>query len=107
QTPHVTRGLRWGIPLGSATVMEDVLWEGLTDSYVGLGMAETADNLADRYKLDRECVDEFALRSQQLSKAAWDEGVFKDEVVAVPISNPKTGKMEEMTSEEHLRPDTM
>ena len=86
--------------------MEDVLWEGLTDSYVGLGMAETAENLAVRYELDRGCVDEFALRSQQLSKAAWDAGVFKDEVVPVAISNPKTGKTEDMTTDEHMRPDT-
>src|SRR6476646_4496298 len=104
--PHVTRGLRWGVPLGRGPVMEDVLWEGLTDYYVGLGMAETAENLADRYKLDRGCVDEFALRSQQLSKAAWDEGVFRDEVVPVPIQNSKTGKAEEMTTDEHMRPDT-
>ena len=106
QAPHVTRGLRWGTPLGRAPVMEDVLWEGLTDSYVGLGMAETAENLAERYKLDRGCVDEFALRSQQLSKAAWDAGVFDDEVVPVPISNPKTGKVEELAKDEHMRPDT-
>jgi acetyl-CoA acyltransferase 2 len=106
QAPHVTRGLRWGTPLGKAPVMEDVLWEGLTDSYVGLGMAETAENLAERYKLDRGCVDEFALRSQQLSKSAWDEGVFRDEVVPVPIQNPKTGKTEDMTTDEHMRPDT-
>jgi acetyl-CoA acyltransferase 2 len=104
--PHVARGLRWGVPLGRGPVMDDVLWEGLTDSYVGLGMAETAENLADRYKLDRGCVDEFALRSQQLSKAAWDDGVFKDEVVAVPIPNPKTGKVEEFAKDEHMRPDT-
>ncbi|HXL86282.1 MAG TPA: acetyl-CoA C-acyltransferase, partial [Gemmatimonadaceae bacterium] len=106
QAPHVTRGLRWGTPLGKAPVMEDVLWEGLTDSYVGLGMAETAENLAERYKLDRGCVDEFALRSQQLSKAAWDEGVFEDEVVPVPIPNPKTGKNDELARDEHMRPDT-
>jgi acetyl-CoA acyltransferase 2 len=106
QAPHVTRGLRWGTPLGKAPIMEDVLWEGLTDSYVGLGMAETAENLAERYKLDRGCVDEFALRSQQLSKAAWDEGVFDDEVVPVPIPNPKTGKVDELAKDEHMRPDT-
>lgn len=104
--PHVTRGIRWGTPLGRAPVMEDVLWEGLTDSYVGLGMAETAENLAERYKLDRGCVDEFALRSQQLSKAAWDEGVFDDEVVPVPVPNPKSGKPEELAKDEHMRPDT-
>ena len=106
QAPHVTRGIRWGTPLGKAPVMEDVLWEGLTDSYVGLGMAETAENLAERYKLDRGCVDEFALRSQQLSKAAWEEGVFDDEVVSIPIPNAKTGKIEEFTTDEHMRPDT-
>ena len=106
QAPHVTRGLRWGTPLGKTPIMEDVLWEGLTDSYVGLGMAETAENLAERYKLDRGCVDEFALRSQQLSKAAWDEGVFDDEVVSVPIPNPKTGKIDEFAKDEHMRPDT-
>jgi acetyl-CoA acyltransferase 2 len=106
QAPHVTRGLRWGTPLGKAPIMEDVLWEGLTDSYVGLGMAETAENLAERYNLDRGCVDEFALRSQQLSKAAWDEGVFDDEVVPVPIPNSKTGKVDELARDEHMRPDT-
>ncbi|MFL5632686.1 MAG: acetyl-CoA C-acetyltransferase [Gemmatimonadaceae bacterium] len=106
QAPHVTRGIRWGTPLGKAPVMEDVLWEGLTDSYVGLGMAETAENLAVQYKLDRGCVDEFALRSQQLSKTAWDEGVYKDEVVPFPIANARSGKMEELAIDEHMRPDT-
>jgi len=106
QAPHVTRGLRWGTALGKSPVLEDVLWESLTDSFVGLGMAETAENLAERYKLDRGCVDEFALRSQQLSKAAWDEGVFEDEVVPIPIPNPKTGKAEELAKDEHMRPDT-
>jgi len=106
QAPHVTRGLRWGTALGKSPVLEDVLWESLTDSFVGLGMAETAENLAERYKLDRGCVDEFALRSQQLSKEAWDEGVFEDEVVPIPIPNPKTGKAEELAKDEHMRPDT-
>jgi len=106
QAPHVTRGLRWGTALGKSPVLEDVLWESLTDSFVGLGMAETAEDLADRYKLDRGCVDEFALRSQQLSKAAWDEGVFENEVVPIPIPNPKTGKAEEFARDEHMRPDT-
>jgi acetyl-CoA acyltransferase 2 len=106
QAPHVTRGIRWGTPLGRSPALEDTLWEGLTDSYVGLGMAETAENLADRYKLDRGCVDEFALRSQQLSKSAWDSGVFAQEVVPVPIKNPKTGQPEEFSRDEHMRPDT-
>src|SRR3954468_6119106 len=106
QAPHVTRGLRWGTPLGKSPALEDVLWESLTDSFVGLGMAETAENLAEKYKLDRGCVDEFALRSQQLAKAAWDEDVFKDEVVPMPIPDHKTGKVGQLAIDEHVRPDT-
>jgi acetyl-CoA acyltransferase 2 len=106
QAPHVTRGLRWGTPLGKSPTLEDTLWEGLTDSFVGLGMAETAENLADKYELDRGCVDEFALRSQQLAKNAWDEGIFRDEVVPVPITDPKTGKVGQLVSDEHMRPDS-
>ncbi|HEX6628697.1 MAG TPA: thiolase family protein [Gemmatimonadaceae bacterium] len=106
QAPHVTRGLRWGTPLGKSPTLEDVLWESLTDSFVGLGMAETAENLAEKYKLDRGCVDEFALRSQQLAKAAWGEDVFKDEVVPMPIPDPRTGKVGQLAIDEHMRPDT-
>jgi acetyl-CoA acyltransferase 2 len=106
QAPHVTRGLRWGTPLGKSPSLEDVLWESLTDSFVGLRMAETAENLAEKYQLDRGCVDEFALRSQQRAKAAWDDGVFKDEVVAVPITDPRSGKVSELAVDEHMRPDT-
>ena len=105
QAPHVTRGLRWGTPLGKSPALEDTLWESLTDSFVGLGMAETAENLAVKYELDRACVDEFALRSQQSAKAAWDEGVFKDEVVPVPITDSR-GKTGELAIDEHMRPDT-
>ena len=68
-------------------------------------MAETAENLAVKYELDRGCVDEFALRSQQRAKAAWDEGVFKDEVIPVPITDSR-GKSGELAVDEHMRPDT-
>lgn len=104
--PHVARGLRWGTPLGKSPPLEDILWEALTDSYVNMPMGETAEKLAERYQLDRGCVDAFALRSQQLAKRAWDAGVFDDEVVPVPVRNPKTRQTEEFRRDEHMRPDT-
>src|SRR5215218_1316070 len=58
QAPHITRGLRWGTPLGKQPVLEDSLWESLKDPVAGFSMAETAENLASQYKLDRSCVDE-------------------------------------------------
>lgn len=106
QAPHITRGLRWGTPLGKSPALEDSLWESLTDPYAGLSMAETAENLADQYKLDRGCVDDFAFRSQRNAKDAWASGVYDAEIVAVPVKNPKTKQMEEFKRDEHMRPET-
>ncbi|MFN2603799.1 MAG: acetyl-CoA C-acetyltransferase [Gemmatimonadaceae bacterium] len=106
QAPHVSRGLRWGVPLGKSPPLEDSLWEALRDTYVNLAMGETAENLAERYGLSRQCVDEFALRSQQLAAAAWESGAFANEIVAVPVKNPKTRQMEMFDRDEHLRPNT-
>ncbi len=45
--------------------MEDTLWASLTDSYVKLPMALTAEKLAEQYGITREQCDQFALSSQQ------------------------------------------
>src|SRR5512138_1921200 len=103
QAPH-TAHVRWGLPLGKAPQLEDTLWAALTDRYAGLPMAETAENLAEKYKLDRSCIDEFALRSQHLARDAWAAGAFKDEVVGVPVKNPKTKQTEMFEKDEHMRP---
>jgi acetyl-CoA acetyltransferase family protein len=106
QTPHIVRGIRWGLGLGKNPAVEDLLWESLKDPIAGCSMAETAENLAEKYKLDRGAVDAFALRSQQLSQAAWQSGVFEDEVIGVPVRNPKTKQVEEFRRDEHMRPDS-
>jgi acetyl-CoA acetyltransferase family protein len=106
QTPHIVRGIRWGLGLGKNPPVEDLLWESLKDPIAGCSMAETAENLAEKYKLDRGAVDAFALRSQQLSQAAWQSGVFEDEVIGVPVRNPKTKQVEDFRRDEHMRPDS-
>ena len=106
QAPHVVRGARWGIRLGPSAPLEDSLWEALKDPQCGLSMAETAENLATRYHLTREEVDRVALRSQQLAKKAWDDCVFQDEVIPVPVKDPKTRQMVDWRADEHMRPST-
>ena len=106
QAPHVSRGLRWGVPLGKSPALEDSLWEALRDTYVDLAMGETAENLAEKYDLSRGCVDEFALRSQQLAAEAWESGAFSDEVIPVPVRNSKTRQVEVFDRDEHMRPKT-
>ncbi len=51
----------------------------------GLTMGADADQLAAKFNISREQQDEFALRSHQLATQAWEAGVFKDEVCALPI----------------------
>src|SRR2546426_1914962 len=105
QAPHVIRGARWGIRLGPAAPLEDLLWEALRDPQCGLSMAETAENLAERYKLTRREVDEVALASQQRATQAWDACVFQDEVIPVPVKDKK-GQTVEFRADEHMRPNT-
>ncbi len=104
QAPHVVRGARWGLRLGPAP-LEDLLWEALKDPQCGLSMAETAENLADQYRLTRQAVDEVALASQQRAKRAWDACVYQDEVVPVTLKG-KRGESIEYRADEHMRPNT-
>ena len=103
QAPHMVRGARWGLRLGPAP-LEDYLWEALKDPQCGLSMAETAEGLAEKYKLTRQEVDQVALGSQQRAKKAWDDCVFQDEVVPVPIK--KKGQTVDFRADEHMRPET-
>src|SRR5256714_7653680 len=103
QAPPARRGARWGLRLGPAP-LEDLLWEALKDPQCGLSMAETAESLAEKYKLTRKEVDEVAVGSQQRAKRAWDACVFQDEVI--PVTVRVKGKEVEFRADEHIRPDT-
>jgi acetyl-CoA acetyltransferase family protein len=104
QAPHVIRGLRSGLRLGQGA-MADSLMEGLTDSYCGCAMAQTAENCAAKYGITREAQDAYALRSQQLAECAWTEGRFADEVVAVEVTTRKGREL--ISRDDHLRPTTL
>jgi acetyl-CoA acetyltransferase family protein len=63
-----------------------------------ISLGESAEALADRYGISREAQDEFAVRSHRGAAAAWDAGVFADEIVVVPGSD--------LTRDEGIRPDS-
>jgi acetyl-CoA acyltransferase 2 len=73
QSPFIVRDVRFGTTLGASIQFEDSLWVGLTDSYCKLPMGVTAENLATKYNIPREEVDQFALRSQTL----WKKGTAR------------------------------
>ena len=82
QAPHVIRGARKGFKLGQGA-LEDSLMVALLDTWCGLYMAQTSDNLARRFEISREAQDEFALRSQQKASAAIEKGYLREEIVPV------------------------
>ncbi|MDQ6661896.1 MAG: acetyl-CoA C-acetyltransferase [Chloroflexota bacterium] len=102
QAPHVLRGARTGYKLGQNIQLEDSLWEALVDSYVGCGMAITAENLAEKYGITREQVDEYALRSQTAARRAQQAGFLAEEIVPVTIKDRK-GNAVEVTQDEGIR----
>lgn len=85
--PYVLRGARWGYRLRHGEIT-DTLWEGLTDPIRSIIMGETAENLAEKYKITREEQDEYAARSQMRATRAIVEGKFKEEIV--PLMVPQT-----------------
>jgi len=102
RVPYVMRGARFGYRMGHGE-LEDYLSAALVDQYVGLPMAITAENLAEKYSFNRKMVDEYALSSQQRAAKAWAEGRFKDEVSPVLIKSKK-GDVE-FAKDEHMRPE--
>jgi acetyl-CoA acyltransferase 2 len=89
QAPHVVRGARKGLRLGADVRFEDSLWEALTDSYNGMPMAITAENLASQYGVTRAQSDAFALQSQERALSARASGFFDEEIVPVRVCGPK------------------
>ena len=73
--------------------------------YGNASMPETAENVAEKYKVDRASQDCFALRSQLRAAAAQKAGVFAGEIVPVQIPGPK-GSVKTVAEDEHIRPDT-
>jgi len=68
-------------------------------------MAETAENVAEKYSVDRASQDRFALASQQKAAKAKAAGVFAEEIEPVSIPGKK-GSVTMMDEDEHPRADT-
>ena len=103
QAPHVIRGARSGFALGQGK-LEDSLMVALLDTYCNTPMAGTAENLARKFEISRQDQDEYALRSQQEAKRAFDAGVFAAEIVPVEIKTRKETILFER--DDHMRPET-
>src|ERR1700746_1975110 len=106
QAPFAIRG-RDGFSLAPGGKLEDSLMVALLDSYCGMNMANTAELYGSQQGITREMQDEFALRSQKCADEAYKAGRLQEELVPMPLRNPKgepTG--ESLTEDDHRRPQT-
>jgi len=85
QAPFVVRGARSGLKLGQGA-LEDSLMVALKDSFCGLFMAQTSDNLAKRHNISRDAQDDYAFRSITEGRRAIDSCVLSEEIV--PVTPP-------------------
>src|SRR5438105_2635435 len=79
--PYYLDGVRWGYRLGNQELVDGMYRDGFFCPLAKLVMGETAEVLAEQYKIPREEQDEFALVSQQRAEKAIHGGRFADELV--------------------------
>jgi acetyl-CoA C-acetyltransferase len=85
--PHVMMGSRDGFRMGDAKLVDSMIVDGLWDVYNQYHMGITAENVAEKYSINRAEQDEFAVKSQNKAEAAIKAGRFKDEIF--PLSIPQ------------------
>lgn len=100
--PHMVFNARFGQKYGNME-MRDSMWDSLTNLGIGPAMGITAENVADKYGVTREEMDEYSLRSQQRAVAAIDGNKFVDEIVPVTVASRKGDKT--YTVDEYPRRD--
>jgi 3-oxoadipyl-CoA thiolase len=74
----------------------------LSKLYHPYSMGETAENVAEKWKISRQAQDEFALQSQTRYQQAFEAGKFKEEIIAVPVSKER-GEIMIVDKDEHPR----
>src|SRR5438067_13435592 len=79
--PYYLDGARWGYRLGNQELVDGMYRDGFFRPMSKMVMGETAEVLAEQYRISREEQDKYALSSQQRTEAAIHSGRFDDEIV--------------------------
>ena len=98
--PYYLEGARWGYRLGNQELVDGMYRDGFFCPMAKMLMGETAELLAEQYKISREEQDQFALTSQQRAAAAQSSARFDAEIVPVTIEGKKGTSV--FSRDEHL-----
>jgi|SRR3989441_194739 len=100
--PYYLDGARWGYRLGDQELVDGMYRDGFFCPMAKMVMGETAELLAEQYKIPREEQDQYALCSQTRAAAAVDAGRFNDELIPVTLESKKGPQ--NFTRDEHPFP---
>ncbi|HEX6209435.1 MAG TPA: acetyl-CoA C-acyltransferase [Methylomirabilota bacterium] len=87
--PYLVAKARWGIRMGDEALVDSMLRDGLLDPWTGVHMGITAENVAERFAIDRPEQDALASESIRRALRAIDAGVFRDEIVPIEVTQRK------------------
>src|SRR5882724_4542294 len=96
---------RWGLRLGNQPLVDAMYRDGFMCPMAKMVMGETAELLAEKYKISRDEQDRFALESQRRAAAAAIAGKFREEIIPVSRTDKK-GNTTSFSMDEHARADT-
>lgn len=87
--PYLLPNAREGYRLGNGTLVDSMIHDGLWDAYENFHMGNTGEIVAEKYKVSRERQDDYALNSHRKAISAIRAGLFRDEILPVPIPQKK------------------
>src|ERR1700726_3391344 len=87
--PYYLTGARWGYRLGNQELVDGMYRDGFFCPMAKMLMGETAEVVAEQYKISRDEQDEYALTSQTRAARAIAAGRFDAELVPVTIEGKK------------------
>jgi acetyl-CoA C-acetyltransferase len=87
--PYYVDTLRWGSKYGDRTIIDGLAKDGLTDPYDKQAMGLAAEHCATSCNISREEQDEYAIEAYKRAQAAWEKGLFSDEVIPITIPQKK------------------
>ena len=89
QSPYYILDIRDGLRMGHKKVIDSLIHDGLWDPYEDMHMGNCAEVLSKEKNYTREEQDSFALESYRRSLESIENGLFRDEIIAVEIPNRK------------------
>lgn len=89
RAPYLLDKGRNGYRMGHGQLFDHMMLDGLEDAYEGKAMGCYAQDTADKYGLDRDAMDNFAINSLEKAQAAIEKGYFKGEITPLTYSTRK------------------